>query len=465
MKKLLIFAGILATSLSIAGCSGTNESAVINRLSHQLDRTANTVNTINQDTSSDIAIENISRLFSDKATTSQISVLSEAYQSSANAASGARGLSSKINKKIINIKKSIAGNLKLGNENTGTINELTTSMQKYTSNLNKTKSEYKNAAKAIYKIGEENESEQLNVKLARLSCCVEARNCYMQNLLLTLENIENILNGLEDNQNENEVVENEQNDYQNDLETQNIQNNAQIQNQMPINQNYNANNGYYNQQPFYPNATNYGGVNGYNGNFNYPYAYGNGAGGYGWRGGFNPDRNTDTYGPGVTNIDTYKFNGNNRRFNGSNGINMIDNDTNDETDILQENTNDEENHESDAKEQILPINYSNNYKIESNVQSLPNNPQIKKHRIMQTLDNRETFDDVATGEDGLNQDENIEFADDEKIKIRSVGADVDQEKEEEKEEEKIQGENKIKGHTQTEADINKDIENLIKKPS
>ena len=465
MKKLLIFAGILATSLSIAGCSGTNESAVINRLSHQLDRTANTVNTINQDTSSDIAIENISRLFSDKATTSQISVLSEAYQSSANAASGARGLSSKINKKIINIKKSIAGNLKLGNENTGTINELTTSMQKYTSNLNKTKSEYKNAAKAIYKIGEENESEQLNVKLARLSCCVEARNCYMQNLLLTLENIENILNGLEDNQNENEVVENEQNDYQNDLETQNIQNNAQIQNQMPINQNYNANNGYYNQQPYYPNATNYGGANGYNGNFNYPYAYGNGAGGYGWRGGFNPDRNTDTYGPGVTNIDTYKFNGNNRRFNGSNGINMIDNDTNDETGILQENTNDEENHESDAKEQILPINYSNNYKIESNVQSLPNNPQIKKHRIMQTLDNRETFDDVATGDDGLNQDENIEFADDEKIKIRSVGADVDQEKEEEKEEEKIQGENKIKGHTQTEADINKDIENLIKKPS
>lgn len=465
MKKLLIFAGILATSLSIAGCSGTNESAVINRLSHQLDRTANTVNTINQDTSSDIAIENISRLFSDKATTSQISVLSEAYQSSANAASGARGLSSKINKKIINIKKSIAGNLKLGNENTGTINELTTSMQKYTSNLNKTKSEYKNAAKAIYKIGEENESEQLNVKLARLSCCVEARNCYMQNLLLTLENIENILNGLEDNQNENEVVENEQNDYQNDLETQNIQNNAQIQNQMPINQNYNANNGYYNQQPYYPNSTNYGGANGYNGNFNYPYAYGNGAGGYGWRGGFNPDRNTDTYGPGVTNIDTYKFNGNNRRFNGSNGINMIDNDTNDETGILQENTNDEKNHESDAEEQILPINYSNNYKIESNVQSLPNNPQIKKHRIMQILDNRETFDDVATGDDGLNQDENIEFADDEKIKIRSVGADVDQEKEEEKEEEKIQGENKIKGHTQTEADINKDIENLIKKPS
>ncbi len=461
MKKLLIFAGILATSLSIAGCSGTNESAVINRLSHQLDRTANTVNTINQDTSSDIAIENISRLFSDKATTSQISVLSEAYQSSANAASGARGLSNKINKKIINIKKSIAGNIKLGNDNTGTINELTTSMQKYTSNLNKTKSEYKNAAKAIYKIGEENESEQLNVKLARLSCCVEARNCYMQNLLLTLENIENILNGLEDNQNENEVVENEQNDYQNDLETQNIQNNAQIQNQMPINQNYNANNGYYNQQPYYPNATNYGGANGYNGNFNYPYAYGNGAGGYGWRGGFNPDRNTDTYGPGVTNIDTYKFNGNNRRFNGSNGINMIDNDTNDETSILQENTNDEENHESDAKEQILPINYSNNYKIESNVQSLPNNPQIKKHRIMQTYDNRETFDDVATGDDGLNQDENIEFADDEKIKIRSVGADANQENEEDE----IQGEYKIKGHTQTEADINKDIENLIKKPS
>ena len=90
MKKLLIFAGILATSLSVVGCSGTNESAVINRLSHQLDRTATTVNSINQDPSSDIAIENISRLFSDKASTSQIKVLSDAYQSSANAASSAR---------------------------------------------------------------------------------------------------------------------------------------------------------------------------------------------------------------------------------------------------------------------------------------------------------------------------------------------------------------------------------------
>ena len=462
MKKLLIFAGILATSLSIAGCSGTNESAVINRLSHQLDRTANTVNSINQDTSSDIAIENISRLFSDKATTSQISVLSEAYQSSANAASGARGLSSKINKKIINIKKSIAGNLKLGNENTGTINELTTSMQKYTSNLNKTKSEYKNAAKAIYKIGEENESEQLNVKLARLSCCVEARNCYMQNLLLTLENIENILNGLEDNQNENEVVENEQNDYQNDLETQNIQNNAQIQNQIPINQNYNANNAYYNQQPYYPNATNYGGANGYNGNFNYPYAYGNEAGGYGWRGGFNPDRNTDTYGPGVTNIDTYKFNGNNRRFNGSNGINMIDEDFDNELDIPQDVLNHDEVINDDKVNKTMTTNESvQNENVEANetqndICSLPTNPPLKKHRIMHTNENRMSLKNCLNQDNNFSSEDEEIKAEDEEMKIRSVSANG---------EEEIQEEYKVKGHTQTEADINKDIENLIKKPS
>lgn len=459
MKKLLIFAGILATSLSVAGCSGTNESAVINRLSHQLDRTATTVNSINQDPSSDIAIENISRLFSDKASTSQIKVLSDAYQSSANAASSARGLSNKINRKIVNIKKSIAENLKLGNENTATINELTTSMQKYTSNLNKTKSEYKNAAKAIYKIGEDNESEQLNVKLARLSCCVESRNCYMQNLLLTLENIENILNGLEADQNENENIETSQNEYQENFEPQTTQN-SQIQNQIPINQNYSYNNGYYPQQPYNPTTTYYGNANGYNNAFNNPYGYGNGA--YGWRGGFNPDRNTDTYGPGATNIDTYKFNGNNRRFNGSNGINMIDEDFDNELDIPQDELNHDEVINDDKVNKTMTTNESvQNENVEANetqndICSLPTNPPIKKHRIMHTNENRMSLKNCLNQDNNFSSEDEEIKAEDEEMKIRSVSANG---------EEEIQGEHKVKGHTQTEADINKDIENLIKKPS
>ena len=450
MKKLLIFAGILATSLSVVGCSGTNESAVINRLSHQLDRTATTVNSINQDPSSDIAIENISRLFSDKASTSQIKVLSDAYQSSANAASSARGLSNKINRKIVNIKKSIAENLKLGNENTATINELTTSMQKYTSNLNKTKSEYKNAAKAIYKIGEDNESEQLNVKLARLSCCVESRNCYMQNLLLTLENIENILNGLEADQNENENIETSQNEYQENFEPQTNQN-SQIQNQIPINQNYSYNNGYYPQQPYNPTTTYYGNANGYNNAFNNPYGYGNGA--YGWHGGFNPDRNTDTYGPGVTNIDTYKFNGNNRRFQGSNGVTSIEAEQgqdvleqpNEQIDFqnerprqMNESSQEIENFFEQQATQTLP--QEQKQALQANQASLPTRPAIKPRKNAQ--------------EKQLEAEPESEEKDIEEMKVRSVSTDI---------EENLLPEDKVKGHTQTEADINKKIEKLIKK--
>ena len=426
----------------MVGCSGTNESAVINRLSHQLDRTATTVNSINQDPGSDIAIENISRLFSDKASTSQIKVLSDAYQSSANAASSARGLSNKINRKIVNIKKSIAENLKLGNENTATINELTTSMQKYTSNLNKTKSEYKNAAKAIYKIGEDNESEQLNVKLARLSCCVESRNCYMQNLLLTLENIENILNGLEADQNENENIETSQNEYQENFEPQ-------------TNQNYSYNNGYYPQQPYNPTTTYYGNANGYNNAFNNPYGYGNGA--YGWRGGFNPDRNTDTYGPGVTNIDTYKFNGNNRRFQGSNGVTSIEAEQgqdvlepqkeqpdeqidfqNERPRQMNESSQEIENFFEQQATQTLP--QEQKQALQANQASLPTRPAIKPRKNAQ--------------EKQLEAEPESEEKDIEEMKVRSVSTDI---------EENLLPEDKVKGHTQTEADINKKIEKLIKK--
>lgn len=454
MKKLLIFGCVLAATASLAGCSGTNESAVINRLSHQLDRTASTVNSITEDSSSELAMENIAQLLSNKASTSQISALSDAYQSSAKAASGARELSNKINRKIVNIKKSIAENLKLGNENTATINELTTSMQKYTSNLNKTKSEYKNAAKAIYKIGEDNESEQLNVKLARLSCCIESRNCYMQNLLLTLENIENILNGLEADQNENENIETSQNEYQENFEPQTTQN-SQIQNQIPINQNYSYNNGYYPQQPYNPTTTYYGNANGYNNAFNNPYGYGNGA--YGWRGGFNPDRNTDTYGPGVTNIDTYKFNGNNRRFQGSNGVTSIEAEQgqdvlepqkeqpnelidfqNERTRQMNESSQETENFFEQQATQTLP--QEQKQALQANQASLPTRPAIKPRKNAQ--------------EKQLEAEPESEEKDIEEMKVRSVSTDI---------EENLLPEDKVKGHTQTEADINKKIEKLIKK--
>lgn len=448
MKKLLIFGCVLAATASLAGCSGTNESAVINRLSHQLDRTASTVNSITEDSSSELAMENIAQLLSNKASTSQISALSDAYQSSAKAASGARELSTKINKKITAVKKAIAGNIKLGNKNTGPVNDLTSSMQKYTTSLNKTKSDYKNAAKAIYKLGD-SESGQLDAKLARLSCCVEARDCYLQNLLLTLENLENILSGLEESDDSlapNTDIQAEQNEM---VAPNAQQNNAFVPNAAEQNfavpQNYNQN--------YIPNGFN--GAAGYGAGYAAnPYGYGYG---YGYRGGFNPDRNTDTYGPGVTNIDTYKFNGNNRRFQGSNGVTSIEAEQgqdvlepqkeqpNEQIDFqnerprqMNESSQEIENFFEQQATQTLP--QEQKQALQANQASLPTRPAIKPRKNAQ--------------EKQLEAEPESEEKDIEEMKVRSVSTDI---------EENLLPEDKVKGHTQTEADINKKIEKLIKK--
>lgn len=451
MKKLLIFGCVLAATASLAGCSGTNESAVINRLSHQLDRTASTVNSITEDSSSELAMENIAQLLSNKASTSQISALSDAYQSSAKAASGARELSTKINKKITAVKKTIAGNIKLGNENTGSVNDLTSSMQKYTTSLNKTKSDYKNAAKAIYKLGD-SESVQLDAKLARLSCCVEARDCYLQNLLLTLENLENILSGLEESDDSLAPATDIQAE-QNEMVAPNVQqNNAFVPNAAEQNfavpQNYNQN--------YIPNGFN--GAAGYGAGYAAnPYGYGYG---YGYRGGFNPDRNTDTYGPGVTNIDTYKFNGNNRRFQSSNGVTSIEAEQgqdvlepqkeqpnelidfqNEQLSQMNESSQEIENFFEQQATQTLP--QEQKQALQANQASLPTRPAIKPRK------NAQEKQLEAEPESSESEEKDIE-----EMKVRSVSTDI---------EENLLPEDKVKGHTQTEADINKKIEKLIKK--
>lgn len=431
MKKSLILGLSLTAVLALAGCSSSNEAAIIDRLSHQLDRTTNTVGSITSDTSSDLALDNISKLFSEKASTAEISALSNAYQASAQAASNVSSASSQIYKKVKSIKKAIAGGVKLGNENASAINELTSSMQKYTNSLNKTKSDYKNAAKAIYKL--DSDSTEIDAKLSRLSCCVEARDCYMQNLLLTLENIEHILNGLEeaetDEQQTTETTQPQQEvPPQNQEEAQPPINNTAAYN--PVN--FNANNGYANG-----GYVNNGYSNGGYANW-YPAGYGyNGA----WRGGFNPDRNTDTYGPGVTNIDTYRFNGNGRRFQGSNGVNMIDAEPaevhtpNDEEELSQE-TSDLEN-----------VNQTR--AIDGKIQP-KFRPEIKPRKNMNQLsaeENSENLEETIIAENQEGQDVDM--------KVRSVSTDI---------EEPLQGEDKVKGHTQTtSADINKKIEDLIKK--
>lgn len=540
MKKYLLFSIFMVAILTLTGCSGTNEASIINRLSHQLDRTTSTVNSITSDTSSALALDNISKLFSENASMTQISTISQAYQNSSQNALALSETASKITKKIISIKKSIAGNIKLGNQNSSAINQLTSSMQKYTNSLNKTKSDYKNAAKQIYKFSDTENTNELTANLAKLSCCVESRKCYMDNLLLTLENIENILSVLETEQNLNDnlmgntssettnVSNNEnttntqntterigqpqqmlyENEYYDDLsDKQNLQEN--IYNQNLQNQNYGTN--YNNYRPA-PNIQNYN--QNFNQNYNGQYY---GYNGYNnWRGGFNPDRNTDTYGPGVTNIDTYKFYGNNRRFQGSNGVNMIEADIQKQDDNVEQKTfrneipvekkhrhfmsQSEANYINDEKTAIFLENKNGeNFDNTNNTEKMTKKNLIEKQSEKQSdsldneLDTTETNQNLNDSQTMLNQFDNIEInqleycedltncpvndsntnekqnginskiyneqssasLENESAKIKSVSNDVVANQ--------LNLNTKIKGHTRTQLDVNKKIEELIKK--
>ena len=142
-------------------------------------------------------------------------------------------------------------------------------------------------------------------------------------------------------------------------------------------------------------------------------------------------------------------------------INMIDEDFDNELDIPQDELNHDEVINDDKVNKTMTTNESvQNENVEANetqndICSLPTNPPIKKHRIMHTNENRMSLKNCLNQDNNSSEDEEIK-AEDEEMKIRSVSANG---------EEEIQGEHKVKGHTQTEADINKDIENLIKKPS
>ncbi len=406
MKKTPIILGLgLALVVTLAGCNNTtySENAVVDKLSHELDHVTNTVSSTDE-TSNKLSVSNISKKFTSVGETS-FTKLTDAYQKAKELSTNIEDNSERVLRKAKQIKREVAGGIKLGSENAKAISELTASMQRYTTSLGKTKSDYKNTVKSIAKL-DRLDGNEIDAKITRLGCCLQARNCYLNNILNTLNNIETIISSLE-NEDNNQTVETEETTDEKPLE-ETINNGF----------NFNGTNGY-----------GYGYNNGYNG-----YGYNNGYNGYGYnngyRGGpFNPNRNTDTYGPGVTNIDTYRNDGFNRHFNGSNGVNNIEsNPENEMNDLMLPQdettkivTKEEENMPETKEEQSL-TNESTSLKKE--IKEEKNKSSSPQPIPSKTLRNKTTTVDNKT-------------------------TTVD---------------NKVKGHTQNAMiDINQKIDKLIKK--
>ena len=584
MKKSTFVLGLsLSAILAIAGCTNntTNDQAVIDKLSTQLDRVTNTVSAVSVANIDEIAREDFG---GNVETISQLSRLSGSGQTASAIARNIENNRYQILRKAKAIKKSITGGqLKLGNDNARAISELTTSMQKYTTELTRTKSDYRNTVRSMAKLSDP--GTQFDAKLTRLSCCLESRDCYLNNILNTLNNVEGILNAAGNSNGETSNGQNGQNttgqnaagqnannqnsssqkdwgnktpeDYANE---QNGTNNGYNSSGNNLNNSNNANNSNNSGNSFGGNQNlipfNYNGYcpdgNCFNGNANCPdgncynnancpdgncynnancpdgncYDYnlncpnGNCYNGniantnaYGMnRGLFNPGRNTDTYGPGVTNIDTYRytgngygngfgngygygynngfnrFNGNNmqgmRRFNGSNGINAI---------LPGDASNDQEMPTSAIDETAIPVETSTEKAEVKQEENKPENAEkiksesVKQETQVETSDIEKIVSSSKHAEDGATsiQPKKAQKLDiDTDAKVKSVEAKPSENANASKNNESpkpaesasenqpdkatendttLQGEEKAKGHTSVvNADINKDIEDLVK---
>lgn len=552
MKKSTFILGLsLSAILAIAGCANntTNDQAVIDKLSSQLDRVTNTVSAVSVANIDEIAREDFG---GNAGTISQLSRLSGSGQTASAIARNIENNRHQILRKAKAIKKSITGGeLKLGNDNARAISELTTSMQKYTTELTRTKSDYRNTVRSMAKLSDP--STQFDAKLTRLSCCLESRDCYLNNILNTLNNVEGILNTIDNSNGETSNNQNGQNTTGQNAAGQNANNqNSSSQkdwgNKTPedyaneqndTNDNYsssgnNSNNsgnsfsGNQNLIPFnyndycpdgncYNNANcpdgncydynlNCPNGNCYNGSIANTNAYGMN------RGLFNPGRNTDTYGPGVTNIDTYRYTGNGygngfgngygfgynngfngfngngtqgmRHFNGSNGINAI---------LPNDASNDQEMPTSAIDETAIPVE-TNTEKAEVKQEAKKSenaekfkNETTKQEPQVNINDTEKIVSSSKHAEDGATsiQPKKAQKLDiDTDAKVKSVEAKLSEsataskdnkstkqpESVSESQPDKVtendttlQGEEKAKGHTSVvNADINKDIEDLVK---
>ena len=331
MKKIISLGIVcLSSAFLIVGC-GKNQDAAFTNLANQLDLLNNTVDSVSRTENN---LPTLSSLTQD-----QIKSYSGIYQSTQDVLNHQDRLKTIILAKTSIIKSKISTRaLKLANQNTKALTDLTQALAKDTKSLNETKSELKNSVKQFGNTIKSNNvtTAQVSAKINRLSNCIESQNCFYKNLINTLNNIENILE-IDDysfdyssirspfinpqNENKNDYQElyyeflinqnlakdKDENNKQESCESCDESNKKENNISYNIYNNPNGFNGLYGYNQFSPYGNQLSGPFGYR-NFPYGYNYG-----YGYVRA-NPGRNTDSYFPWISNIDTYKLSPSNKIF-------------------------------------------------------------------------------------------------------------------------------------------------------
>lgn len=364
MKKFILTSLALGSCLMLASCGSSSDEAAIQGLNNQLDRLNNVVTNSAVISANDLSLSTYNNQNGD------LSRLNGIYQKTSVAVSKQNDLREKILEKTAIVKKRLSQNEISLAENLNAIKELTNSISKYTTKLANTNNEYRKTSKSISRMKNNTNTltVDLNSKYTKLSSCAETRSCYLTNLLNTLDEIENILGYTSTEQNQepaNQLYENTdkwiKNGYCHNCNNEMTNDVVRDENGIIANQNYNQfpeRNFNIPNREFMP-ANQY-----YNNYYQYPNS-------------FNPNRNTDTFAPNYTNIDTYRNYGYGNGYGvmnrnwGYNGLEIdakgepteIQNDIS-QTDIVE----DENKNEEDISSQKQTIQYSNDEIINKTVE-------------------------------------------------------------------------------------------------
>lgn len=293
MKKFFIGMTGIALCLCLTACGKTAAPSSIANLSNQLDSTANALSSISSVSPTEISLSSSNKnneLYINSQLTQQ-SLINEQYYKT------------EILDRTATIKNKLE-DITLSKMQKSAINDLTNTLNKYTNAIQNSKYEMNSSAKAIssMKKNTTKNEEKLKAKYNRLACNSNMRSAYYENILGTLDEIEDCLKLSCKNCEQPTECDSDENCTTQAKQT--IKKNIDTYQKNDEQKSSNEDTDNETLPPAYYKKRHYNNPNRYNTIYNRFDR-------------FNPSRNTDTYGPNRRNIDTYNGYG----YNGGYGFN------------------------------------------------------------------------------------------------------------------------------------------------
>ena len=204
MKKRIILGSIaiLLTATTLVGCNST-EDATVTKLSNELDKTNNSISNVKTLTETDLKVTE--EILDKLATQNQSENVQRNIYIAQNAIQNEQNCKNEVMAKTANIKKYLSQNdLKLAKNQVSALKDLSKNLSVYNNSISYSEREFNSAIKNynnIKKSASKN-PDSVNAKLNRIACNSNARCAYYENLLNTLDQVENVL-GINPYNNEN----------------------------------------------------------------------------------------------------------------------------------------------------------------------------------------------------------------------------------------------------------------------